>query len=294
MEVREKSAFLLEQLRLCLAKKDHVRAEIIAKKINPKTLAKDDLQDLKIKYHELMIQYHLPTAKYFEISNSYREIFATPAIQADADKWKAALRKAVLFLFLSPFDSEVSDILHRLKLEKKLLALPSSKRLLDQFTTDELMRWPLVDQKEWQADTVFQDKEKGTQRWEDFHKRVIQHNIRVLSGYYERINSTRLAFFLQLDNDKAEKALSEMVSSRQLYAKIDRPSGIITFSPPRSPNDVLEAWSSDIDNLLLLVEDTCHLIHKENMMHLARKASETNSSVDVKDNNKDKAKQNSS
>lgn len=44
MEVREKASFLLEQLRLCLAKKDFVRSEIIAKKIQPKTLAKEDMQ----------------------------------------------------------------------------------------------------------------------------------------------------------------------------------------------------------------------------------------------------------
>ncbi len=96
-------------------------------------------------------------------------------------------------------------------------------------------------------------------------------NIRTLSQYYSRISSTRLAFFLQLDGEKAEKYLSEMVSSKQLYAKIDRPTGIVTFARKRTANDVLESWSNDIDTLLGLVENTCHLINKENMLHLARK-----------------------
>lgn len=271
MEVREKASFLLEQLRLCLAKKDFVRSEIIAKKIQPKTLAKEDMQDLKITYHELMIQFNLHTGKYFDICLSYREIFSTKVIQADEAKWKAALKKCVLFLLLSPYDSEVSDVLHRLKADKKTLQLPAAKRLLDQFTTDELIRWPLPDQKEWQSDPLFGDKEKGVSRWEDFHKRVVQHNIRTLALYYSRITSKRLAFFLQLDEEKSEKYVSELVSSKQLHAKIDRPSGIVTFARKQTANDTLEAWANDIDSLLGLVENTCYLINKENMMQLARK-----------------------
>lgn len=80
----------------------------------------------------------------------------------------------------------------------------------------------------------------------------------------------------------------------QLYARIDRPAGIISFAPPKSPNELLNEWSSDIGersahpfihessvggstctyvlclrtgSLLNLVESTCHLIHKENMVH---------------------------
>ncbi len=138
--------------------------------------AKDELQDLKITYHELMIQYYLPSAKYFEICQSYFSIYSTKLISDDTDatKWKAALKKTVLFLALSPFDSEVSDLMQRLKSDKKTLQLLSCKRLLDQLTTDELIRWPLSDAKEWQSDTVFQG-DKGPQRFEDFHKRIVQH-----------------------------------------------------------------------------------------------------------------------
>jgi 26S proteasome regulatory subunit N5 len=52
---------------------------------------------------------------------------------------------------------------------------------------------------------------------------------------------------------KSEKYLSELVSSKQLYAKIDRPTGIVTFARKQSANDVLEAWSNDIESLLGLV-----------------------------------------
>lgn len=36
MERREKVEFILEQMRLCLAKKDFIRTQIISKKISPK------------------------------------------------------------------------------------------------------------------------------------------------------------------------------------------------------------------------------------------------------------------
>ena len=58
-----------------------------------------------------------------------------------------------------------------------------------------------------------------------------------------------------------------MVTKKQVYARIDRPKGIITFAPPKSPNELLDDWSGDISTLLNLLEGTCHLVHKENMVH---------------------------
>lgn len=269
MEIREKADFLLEQVRLCLAKKDYVRAEIVANKVNTKTLNDEKLQDLKLKYHRLLIEYHSHFNNYFLICKSYREIFNTPVIKADAKEWKQALTKAVQFLVLSPFDSEVSDILHRLKEEKKVSELPSIQAVLTHFTTDELMRWPFpVFEDEWKADSDFDTKAASSKdRYDDLHKRVVQHNIRVISMYYERITSRRLAELLGLDADKTETYLSEMVSSKQLFAKIDRPTGIIVFARKKDANDMINAWASDIDELLSVVEKTTHMINKENMIY---------------------------
>jgi 26S proteasome regulatory subunit N5 len=56
-----------------------------------------------------------------------------------------------------------------------------------------------------------------------------------------------------------------MVSSGDLYAKIDRPRDVVRFRAPQSPEAILSDWVSDVDKLLHLVETTTHLIHKENM-----------------------------
>jgi 26S proteasome regulatory subunit N5 len=50
-------------------------------------------------------------------------------------------------------------------------------------------------------------------------------------------------------------------------AKIDRPAGLVTFAPKVSAEATLSEWSSDLGSLLSLVERTCHLINKENMLH---------------------------
>jgi len=243
-----------------------MRSEIVSKKVSSKTLAKEDLQDLKIKFHELMIQYHKHFARYLDICKSYLEIYNTKSVQDNPALWKEALKRAVLFLILSPYDADVSEILNRLKADKKILLLPASKAILEQFTTDELIKWPLLDEKEWKSDRVFEE-EKGKERWDDFHKRIVQHNIRVLAQFYGRITTARFAYHLHLEVNVSEVFLSEMVSSKQLFAKIDRPGGIITFAKKLDANDVIHNWSNDIGSLLALVETTTHLINKENMTH---------------------------
>lgn len=44
MDRREKSLYVLDQMRLVLARKDFIRLQIISKKINPKLLEADDFQ----------------------------------------------------------------------------------------------------------------------------------------------------------------------------------------------------------------------------------------------------------
>ena len=100
-----------------------------------------------------------------------------------------------------------------------------------------------------------------------FHTRVTEHNLSVIAACYARITMERLAGLLELDIAKTESQLCDMVCKKQVYARIDRPKGIITFAKPKMPNELLNDWSSDIAALLTKLEGTCHLIHKENMIH---------------------------
>ena len=65
-----------------------------------------------------------------------------------------------------------------------------------------------------------------------------------------------------------EKRLSELVSGGTIYARIDRPKGIVSFCAPKEATDILNDWSRNVSGLLDVVEKTCHLIQRENMVHL--------------------------
>ncbi len=50
MDRREKLEFLLEQMRLCLAKNDYIRTQIISKKINTKSF-EDETSHVNYKFN---------------------------------------------------------------------------------------------------------------------------------------------------------------------------------------------------------------------------------------------------
>jgi len=51
MEKREKVELILEQMRLCLAKKDYIRTQIISKKVSVRFFEEKDTHALKLKFY---------------------------------------------------------------------------------------------------------------------------------------------------------------------------------------------------------------------------------------------------
>lgn len=132
------------------------------------------------------------------------------------------------------------------------------------FFTLELINWPAFESK-FLPELRLQEAFKVAKE-EDLHKRGVEHNIRVIAKYYGQISTSRLSVLLNLSPDETEKALSEQVVAQAVYAKIDRPAGIVSFARRKDPNEILNDWSGNITKLLNSVESTCHLIHKENML----------------------------
>jgi 26S proteasome regulatory subunit N5 len=66
---------------------------------------------------------------------------------------------------------------------------------------------------------------------------------------------------------ETEKYLADMVTTKALVAKVDRPAGIINFQARKDSHEVLNTWAVSIEKLLELVEKSCHQIHKESMLH---------------------------
>ncbi|KAI3513914.1 hypothetical protein L1887_12140 [Cichorium endivia] len=109
----------------------------------------------------------------------------------------------------------------------------------------------------------------GDKAAEDHKKRVIEHNILVVSKYYAKIKVKRLAELLCLTVEETEKHLSEMVVSKALVAKVDRPMSLVCFQVAKGSNDILNSWATNLEKVLDLVEKSCHQIHKETMVHKA-------------------------
>lgn len=95
----------------------------------------------------------------------------------------------------------------------------------------------------------------------------MEHNIRVMAKYYTRIKISRMAELLDMCPAETEELLSQMVVSKSVQAKTDRPAGVVHFQQSKDPSDVLNDWAHDLSSLMQLVNKTTHLINKEECIH---------------------------
>ena len=72
MERREKVELILEQMRLCLATKDYIRAQIISKKISVRFFENTEHHQLKLKFYRYMIEMDENERSYLAICRHYR------------------------------------------------------------------------------------------------------------------------------------------------------------------------------------------------------------------------------
>ncbi|OWR42531.1 proteasome 26S non-ATPase subunit 12 [Danaus plexippus plexippus] len=232
MDKREKVELILEQMRLCLAIKDYIRTQIISKKINTKFFEEDDTQELKEKFYRLMIAVDQQNGQYLSVCRHFRAL--GQAGGADA-------------------------------------LIGSVVQLLGLFITPEIIRWNTLCstyEKMLRTTPFFQSNdEKGQERWNDLKNRVVEHNIRIMSMYYTRITIQRMSELLGLSVTETEDALSQLVVSAVVKAKIDRPAGVVHFRLNMDASDRLNEWSRNLNTLMQLVNKTTHLINKEECVH---------------------------
>ncbi|KAF9888378.1 hypothetical protein FE257_008656 [Aspergillus nanangensis] len=235
----------------------------------------DDVTDLKLRYYEQQIILANHDYKYLDVCKHYRDVLDTESVQNNPEQLQAVLSRIVYYIVLSPYDNEQSDLLHRIQQDSRLSKVPIEGRLVKLFTVHELMRWPMVSEQfgpHLCKTDVFNPTpsqsadDQPYKRWQDLRKRVIEHNVRVVAKYYTRIQMGRLTELLDLTEEETEKYISELVTSKTIFAKIDRPARLVNFAKPRDADDVLNEWSSDMKSLLGLLERIDHLITKEEMM----------------------------
>ncbi|KAH3680946.1 hypothetical protein WICMUC_000089 [Wickerhamomyces mucosus] len=271
MKLREKMEFILEQIELCILKGDFIQATILSRKILVKTLQEDQYQDIKLEYYQLLIKIGLNKNDYLNIAKYYLSIYEIKSIKDDEIKWKEILKNIVYFIILSPFDNLQNDLINKISLDSNLKKLQLHQNLIKSFITKELMRWPIVKQiysSELIKSFIFDDSSKtNAKHWDDLKDRIIEHNLRVISSYYTQITINRLNELLDLKESETETFISSLVNQGIIYAKINRPTKIVNFAKPKSSNELLDQWSSNIDELLGHVETIGHLITKEELLN---------------------------
>ncbi|KAH3683676.1 hypothetical protein WICPIJ_005360 [Wickerhamomyces pijperi] len=271
MALREKMEFILEQVELCILKGDFTQATILSRKILVKTLQEEQYQDIKLEYYQLLIKIGLNKNDYLNITRYYLSIYEIETIKQDEAKWREVLTNVVYFVTLSPYDNLQNDLINKVALDSNLKKLELHQSLINSFITKELMRWPIIKQvysPELNKSSIFDTTNKANEKhWSDLRSRVIEHNLRVISTYYTRITIPRLNQLLDLEEAETEKFISLLVNQGTIFAKINRPAKIVSFAKPKTSNELLNEWSTNVDQLLGHVETIGHLITKEEMMH---------------------------
>ena len=253
----------------------------------------DDVTDLKLRYYEQQITLAKHEDKYLEVCKHYRQVLDTVSVESNPDQLTAVLQRIIYFILLAPYDNEQSDLLHRIAQDSRNLEhVPQDAALLKQFTIPELMRWPMVESTysshlcstdifssspssttttsttttDPKSTSTKEDSDKPFTRYTALRHRVIEHNIRTISTYYTRITLARLTTLLDLTEPETEKYISDLVTKKTVYARIDRPAGVVSFEKRREADEVLDEWSSSIKGLLGLLERVGHLMQREEMM----------------------------
>merc|ERR1719453_102698 len=103
------------------------------------------MQDLKLRFYRLMIDYYTQEKDAFELAQCFHHLYQTPCVLDDQDHatgWRHQLKSCVTFLVLSPYGSAQSDMLHRVALDEKLAAdapLAPFLATITAFTTPEIV-----------------------------------------------------------------------------------------------------------------------------------------------------------
>ncbi|KAG8970673.1 hypothetical protein FRC03_004055 [Tulasnella sp. 419] len=243
-----------------------VKVRVGGRKVHEGFLTEKGNEDLKLKYYDLMIQFALHSSAYLDVAKYFYKIWETPIIKEEVDgRGREALENIAYYVVLAPHDNEQSDMINRLYIDPALAKLDLQYNLVKCFVTKELMRWPGIESiygPTLRTTMVFGPSPTGDEdetaasakRWEDLHTRVIEHNIRVISHYYTRITLQRLTSLLDLTPKETETILCRLVVSGTVYARIDRPAGMVSFKKKESAEDLLNKWAGDVGKLMELVE----------------------------------------
>ena len=274
MAFETKIEYILEQMSFLLRKQDFEQAKILSRKILIKTLKGFEQADqYKFTYLKYLLEIDTHESDYIGLVRHLLMLVDIPLVREDVEQLKSYLVAAIYYIILSPYDNEQLDLMSHIKRNRLFTKHvdPRIVQLLDIFTNSELIHWSELEAdygSQFAQSPIFASNRTNL---ESLQKRCVEHNLRVISQCYQLIQLDRLAALLQLSAEQLETVVSELVNKGMIFAKINRPQGVVKFlkadNSGQNVNDLLNAWCNDVDTLLEEVESIGHLINKEEMMH---------------------------
>jgi len=135
-------------------------------------------------------------------------------------------------------------------------------KLVTTFLSSDLISCNLAD---WGTDSIeiytaqFVNNDKNL---EAFKNQLIQHNLKVVAKFYNRVTLNRLTQLFSVTTKEVEVQLCELITSKQISAKIDRPAGIVYMVEKKKEDEVLDEWVHDVSKALDLIDITAGLIQR--------------------------------
>jgi hypothetical protein len=248
MEEKERMRLMLHQFRLCLDTRDNLRASLCAEKI---PILKTPDPELESEFLHLRIAYHSQfTQDYLAKAESYHKLFE---INGDPSELTQAIVNAVL----ATHSEKQVAFCKKLQGLKELTLMQEAKSLLAVFMRKDFVPWGEFEPR-FPSLIPQEDPEHSVMR-----QRVIEHSLRVVATYYNKIRLQRLAALEQISVDELEERIIDLVFNEGFYAKIDRPRGIITFKRKQQVGEVADEFSETVMKLCKLVDQAHSLIEKE-------------------------------
>lgn len=278
MDKREKLEFILYQMKIMIKKRDFVRLIIISRKINKKNLEDKNIEDLKITFYSYLVLYYTHENKFFENAECYKAIFDTLKKNKDLlEKLPKVLEfnfslspqnlleNYVLYLVINSHTPQQVQHLNNLRelYADDLETYPHLKHIANSILSTELISVNPQEYDLGKLELFTNAVENQEVHAVNFRKQLIQHNLRIIASYYERISIKRMNNLVGVDAETCEAELCEMINNKLVNAKINRPDNVVNFKRAKNENEILNSWRGDIHKILDLVDHTANLINRE-------------------------------
>lgn len=272
MEKLEKVGIIIDQLKLAISNGELSKASIIIKKISPQTFQDPAFEALRHDYFSIKRTMDIYNEAFLEVVADCTAIaLHQPCTLSQRDRVRF-LDEATFFCLLASFDCKQQEMLMKLKQQQELIDhSPKTIQLIECFTQQNMI--PFQDWVRDYQEFLFQfpqvfslEDAEGKKRWDSICDKLVEHNLRIIAKYYSEISMVRLVQLLKCSQQKVEELLCSLVVQKAVYARINRPLGIVTFTKELQPEQVLDIWSARLGEISELLMKTSHLVAKEEML----------------------------